>query len=107
MLKKSHISNIEIYTDEWDKARLGRFTSSRISMLMGDKFSTNDCIGYIYHKVGEIITMKSTATEDDVIEDENTSWGRENEPAAIRKFGQKMGIEFLVTQKMILDPETQ
>jgi hypothetical protein len=107
MLKVSHISNIQIYTEEWDKARLGRFTSSRIHLLMSDRFSTTDCVSYIYQKVGETITCKTTATEDDIIEDENTSWGRENEPAAIRKFGRIKGIEFLVTQKIIFAPEGQ
>lgn len=107
MLKVAHISNIQIYTEEWDRIRLGRFTSSRNHLLTSDKFNTNDCINYVYQKVGESITAKTTAVEEDVIEDENTSWGRENEPAAIRKFGRTMGIEFLVTQKIIFDPNTQ
>lgn len=107
MLKKSHISNIQIYTEEWDRARLGRGTSSNIVNLMGDKFTTNDCVAYVYQKAGELITMKSTAVEEDVIEDENTAWGREYEPAAILKFGQTKGIQFLVTQKLIMNPDSQ
>lgn len=108
MLKVSHISNITIYSHEWDMARLGRFTSSRMNVLMGEKeIMDSGAMTYIYHKVGEKVTKKSMATEDDVIEDENTHWGRENEPMAIRKFGQKYGINFLVTQKLILDPESQ
>lgn len=105
MLKTSHISNIQIYTEEWDKIRLGRFTSSRIFTLMGDKGLTDGAMTYIYHKVGETITGKSTA-EDEIIEDENTSWGRDYEPAAIRKFGLSKGIEYLVTEKVIFDPDT-
>lgn len=105
MLKTAHISNIQIYTEEWDRARIGRATSSNISNLMGDKFSTNDCVSYVYQKAGELITGKSTAIEDDVIEDENTSWGRENEPIAIRRFGDIMKIQFLVTQKMIINSD--
>lgn len=105
MLKKSHISNIQIYTQEWDNIRKGRFTSSKISEIIGEEGVTKTTgMGYIYQKAGEKITGKSMADEDDVIEDENTAWGRDNEPAAIRKFGQIMGIEFLVTQKIILDP---
>lgn len=108
MLKVSHISNITIYSHEWDMARLGRFTSSRMNVLMGEKeIMDSGAMTYIYHKVGEKVTKKSMATEDDVIEDENTHWGRENEPMAIRKFGQKYGINFLVAQKLILDPESQ
>jgi hypothetical protein len=106
MLKKSHISNIQIYTNEWDIARLGRGTSSNISHIMGEKFTTQDCVSYVYQKAGELITMKSTALEEDVIEDENTAWGRENEPAAIRRFGQIKQIEFLVTQKLIMNPDS-
>lgn len=108
MLKVSHISNIQIYTHDWDMARLGRFTSSRINVLMGEKnIQDSGAMTYIYHKVGELLTKKSMATEDDIIEDENTAWGRENEPMAITKFGLTYGIKFLVTQKLILDPSTQ
>jgi hypothetical protein len=108
MLKVSHISNIQIYTHEWDMARLGRFTSSRINVLMGEKnIQDSGAMTYIYHKVGDLLTKKSMATEDDIIEDENTAWGRENEPMAITKFGLKYGVKFLVTQKLILDPSTQ
>lgn len=105
MLKSSHISNIQIYTEEWDRARIGRATSSNISHIMGDKFSTTDCVSYVYQKAGELITNKSTAVEDDIIEDENTAWGREHEPAAIRRFGELKGIQFLVVQKMIMNPD--
>lgn len=107
MLKRSHISNIQIYTDAWDDLRKGRFTSSRISEIIGEDGVTKTTgMGYIYQKAGEKITGKSMATEDDVIEDENTAWGRENEPLAIRKFGLLKGIEYLVTQKIIFDPDS-
>lgn len=107
MLKASHISNIQIYTQEWDNIRKGRFTSSKIAELMGEETITKtNGMGYIYQKAGEKITGKSMAEEDEVIEDENTSWGRENEPAAIRKFGTTKEIQYLVTQKIILDPNS-
>ena len=106
MLKKSHISNIQIYSRDWDEMRKGRFTSSRISNIIGEEGVTKVVgMSYIYQEAGEKITNKSMADEDDVIEDENTAWGRENEPAAIRKFGQVMGVDFLVVQKIIFDPE--
>lgn len=104
MLKVSHISDIFIYSSEWDIARLGRFTSSRWNTQMGEKPLEKGAMTYIYHKAGEEITGKTTA-EDDVIEDENTEWGKEHEPAAIREFGKNKNIDFLVTQKMIFDPE--
>ena len=105
MLKKKHISDIQIYTEAWDIARIGRGTSSNIYNLMGEKFNTQECVSYVYQKAGESITRKSTATEDDVIEDENTAWGREHEPAAIRKFSLIKGIQYLVVQKLIMNPD--
>lgn len=104
MLKKSHISNIQIYTNDWDAARCGRFTSSRIYPLLGDSLNGTGALSYIYQKVGEFITGKPSS-EDDQIEDENTEWGRTHEPAAIKLFGMQKGIDFLVTQKIILNPE--
>lgn len=103
MLHKDHISQIQIYSPEWDQARLGRFTSSRIHFLMSPKGFGDGAETYIYHKVGEELTGRTTA-EDDQIEDENTLWGLENEPAAIRKFHDIKQVEFLVTQKLIFAP---
>lgn len=104
MLKKDHISSIQIYTQEWDDMRKGRFTSSKISEIMGENdIGKTTGMGYIYQKAGEKITNKSMADEDEIIEDENTAWGREHEPAAIRKFGLTKKIDFLVTQKIIVD----
>lgn len=107
MLKTAYISNIQIYTEDWDRARCGRGTSSNIVNIMGEKFTTSDCVSYVYQKAGELITGKSTALEEDVIEDENTAWGRENEDAAIRKFGQLKGIQYLIVQKLIMNPDSR
>ena len=104
MLHKNHISKVEIYTDEWFKIRLGRFTSSRIHCLCGDEPYTKGAMTYIYHKIGELVTGQTTA-EDEVIEDENTAWGNQYEPEAIKKFGLKMGLEYLAVQKLILNEE--
>lgn len=107
MLHKDHISSIEIYSDEWQMARLGRFTSSRINALCtgSEKELAEGAMTYIYHKAGELVTMQSTA-EDDVIEDENTAWGLMHEIDAIRKFGQRMKIDFLAVQKLIMNPDS-
>lgn len=102
MLKKSHISNIQIFSPEWDAARCGRFTSSKISNITGDKLFSDGSMSYIYQKVGEFVT-NSSASQEEQVEDENTEWGRTYEPMAINVFGKEMGIEFLVTQKIILD----
>lgn len=106
MLKVKHISNIEIYSPEWHQCRLGKFTSSRIHTLMGEKPLSDGAMTYIMHKVGEEITGHTTA-EDENIEDENTVWGLQNEPHALQMFGKRMQIEFLVTQKMIHNEESR
>lgn len=106
MLKNSHISDIAIYSTEWDAARLGRFTSSNWHRCMADKLFSEAFMTYVYQKAGEELTGKTTA-EEDVIEDENTQWGKDFEPDAIRKFGISKGLDFLVTQKMIFDPESR
>lgn len=104
MLHKSFISNIQIYTEEWHKIRLGRLTSSKINVLMADKSLTEGAMSYIYQKAGESITGHTTEEDTDVVEDENTAWGILNEPLALHKFGIRMGIKYLITQKVIFDP---
>jgi hypothetical protein len=103
MLKKSHITNIEIYSEAWHKHRLTKFTSSKAVKLIssGDGFYT-----YIYQKVGEALTGVSNDKEF-VDFDEDLEWGLKYEADAIRAFGKKMGIDFMVTQKLISDPEGQ
>ena len=105
MLHKDHISKIEIYTPEWFRIRLGRFTSSRMNCLMTEEPFGQGAMTYINHKVGEMLTGQSTA-EDEVIEDENTAWGNQYEPDAINLFGVKMGLEYLAVQKIILNPDS-
>lgn len=105
MLKKSHITNIEIYSDEWHEFRRGKFTSSKMVSLMGEDGLTKGSLTYIYQKVGEEITGISNDKEYDF--DEDMEWGKKHEPEAIRAFGNKMGIDFLVTQKIISNPGTR
>lgn len=105
MLHKTHISNIEIYTPEWDAIRLGRFTSSKISSLMGEKPYQKEFMSYVYQKAGELIAGRlSTEEGEDQIDDENTLWGLQYEPEALRSFGISHKIEYLVTQKVIFEP---
>lgn len=106
MLHIDHISTIEIYSDAWQMARLGRFTSSRIHCLCGEEPFTKGAMTYIYHKVGELLTGQTTA-EDDQIEDENTAWGLQYETEAIKKFGEKYKLEYLAVQKLIMNPDSQ
>lgn len=104
MLNKDWISNIEIYSEEWNRQRLGKFTSSKIHCLMTKKPLTEDSISYINQKVGELLTGQSTVGEDEKIDNDHTAWGVINEPLAIQKFGAAKGINFLVVGKMIHEP---
>lgn len=103
MLKKSHITNIQIYSDEWHIHRLTKFTSSKAVKIIssGEGFDT-----YIFQKVGEGLTGRSNDKEFESF-DEDLEWGLKYEPDAIIAFGRKMEIDFLVTQKLISDPEGQ
>jgi hypothetical protein len=96
MLKKSNISSIKTHSDEWHQARLAKFTSSEIHYLMGSGFQN-----YVRRKVGEEMSGKSAKGEIDV---EATRHGLMYEAEVIRKFGLKMGWEFLVTQQMVCAP---
>lgn len=100
MLKKTHITNYKIYSDEWQMARRGKFTSSRINCLMGDKGFTAGAYTYIDQKLGEEVTGHTISDEDE-IENENTAWGNQYEPEAIKQFHIANKVQFLVTQKMI------
>lgn len=103
MLHVDHISNVQLYSDEWQLTRRGKFTSSRIFTLMGEKPFTDGAMTYIYHKVGEELTGHITA-EDEQFEDENTAWGNTYEPEALRLFQNVKKVEYLASQKLIHNP---
>lgn len=99
MLKKSRISQIKIHSDEWHAARLAKFTSSEIHYLTGSGFQR-----YVRLKVGEELTGKSAKGEIDV---EATRWGGFYEADAIQKFGQKMGLEFMIVQQLVTETDSR
>jgi YqaJ-like recombinase protein len=105
MLKKSHISNIEIYTPEWHRYRLGKFTSSRMHHITGMDGWGRGADSYVYQKVGEELTGISNDKEFEF--DEDLDWGKKYEPEAIAAFIEKMGVELLVTQKLITNEDTR
>lgn len=110
MLKKAHISNIKLHTNEWNykeewiKARLGKFTSSKMHLLTYPTGFTDGSTRYIRERVGEELTGRSADRE---IDTEATRWGLLHEEDAIRKFGQKKGLEFVVVQQLITDPDNR
>lgn len=101
MLKKSKISGIKIHSDEWHTARLAKFTSSEIYLLMAPTGFGEGAINYIRRKVGEEITGKSSKGEIDV---DATRWGNFYEAEALTKFGRQREVDFLVAQQLISEP---
>lgn len=97
MLLKSKISNIKILSDEWHKTRIGKFTSSDASDLIGSGVHN-----YIRRKVGEEMTGKSAKGE---IDTEATRWGGFYEADALTKFGRYLGLDFLIAQQLITEPD--
>lgn len=105
MLHKDHISDIQIYSDDWKKFRVGKFTSSKMVELMAEKELSIGALSYIDQKVGEYITGQNIASEDeDELEDENTVWGLQYEPEALQVFANTKKIKYLAVQKMIHAP---
>lgn len=102
MLKKSSITNIEVYSEAWHKFRLGKGTSSKIHAICGADGFGKSGMTYVYQKVGELLTGKSNDKELDF--DEDLEWGKLYEPESIEAFAKKMGIKLLVTQKIISEP---
>lgn len=104
MLKKENISQAKIYSDEWQMCRRGKFTSSKIHCLMGEKGLSQGAYSYIDQKLGELMT--NHVCDDEEFEDENTAWGNQYEPHAIAKFHTVNNVEFLVTQRLIYAPDS-
>lgn len=104
MLKKTKISNIKIYSDDWSTARLAKFTASEIYLLMAPTGFGDGATNYVRRKVGEELTGKSSRGEIDV---EATRWGNFYEAEAITKFSQQRGVELLVVQQLIADQESR
>src|SRR5690606_23818402 len=97
MLHKSKISQVKIYSDEWHQARLAKFTSSEIFNLGG-----GSAMPYIRRKVGEELTGKPSRGE---IDTDATRWGNFYEAEAVTKFGISKGLDFLIVQQLICDPD--
>lgn len=104
MLNKKHITNIPILSDEWFMGRLAKFTASEWHYWMGEKPLTQGAINYTYRKVGEEL---SGLPARDEVDTKSTEWGKIQEPNAIKAFGEVMKLEFVVTQKLIVEPDSR
>ncbi len=107
MLHKDNISQAQIYTDEWQQCRRGKFTSSKIHCLMTERGLGTGAHTYIDQKLGEEMTGHVVSEEETPLDDENTVWGNMYEPHAINKFHEVNKIQFLVTQKLIHAPNSR
>jgi len=95
MLKKSKISVVKILSNEWHQARLAKFTSSEMYRAIG-----SGLMRYVREKVGEELTGKSAKTE---IDTDATRWGAFYESEALTKFGQQVGVDFLIVQQLVTE----
>lgn len=108
MLKKSKITGIEMLSDAWHLAKLAKFSSSEIFNLMvagknGDVFG-EAAMRYIYRKVGEEVSGMP-ARED--IDTNATRFGNLYEAEGVRKFGESKGLDFIIVQKLVLEPDSR
>jgi hypothetical protein len=108
MLKKANISPVKMYIENsweyrkaWKLARLGKFTSSRISVLCGERGIGDGGMSYILERVGEELCGYSSDPE---IDTDATRHGAKYESEALWKFKNEMGCEFIVTQQFITVP---
>jgi len=81
------VLNIQDNETDWQKERLGKFTSSRLGDLMTsgrgkDKFWGDTAMNYIYEKVAELMT----GVPHYIAENRAMDWGNEQEAYAIEKY---------------------
>jgi putative phage-type endonuclease len=86
---------------EWFDERLGRFTASRISELLGGKGLGLTGEGYVFEKAVEIVFGKD---EDDDFTTFDMKRGVELEPLAFRKFQEIKELEFIEVQEAYFFP---
>lgn len=105
MLKKSWIRKDMVHgTDEWAMGRLAKLTSSEWHRFMGEKPFTTGAMSYIYEKCGEDSTGIPAKDE---VSTKDTLWGQEYEPENLKMFMREKKIEFLVTQRLISEPDSR
>lgn len=85
--------------EAWHQARVSLFTSSEWHFIAGG-VKAIDQTGrkYIWRKVGEELSGMPARDEVTTLA---TAHGHLYEPQALKKFAEKMGVDFLVTQKFI------
>lgn len=88
-------------SEEWYKMRLGRFTASRISELLGVKGLGLTGEGYAFEKACEIVFGED---EEDRFVSFDMQRGIELEPLAFRKFQELKEMEFINVKESFFFP---
>lgn len=109
MLLKSKISQHQLSLDpllneDYDKAKLGKFTSSEWYHLMAKEGIGKGGYSYIYRKVGEVLSGRKSK---DNVSATATDHGLDYEREGLMKFGEMMkfdGVKMLV-QRLVLDED--
>src|ERR1700685_1814714 len=104
---KERLTNIDLFNDNvfsenWKSAHLENFSSSEIFNLCGEKGIGKIGLSYIYRKVGE--SMTGIAAKDDITTIA-TTWGNQQESYAVQKFMEIQGLKWVITQKLLKEPE--
>ncbi len=107
MLLKTKISEHQLSLDpllneRYNQAKLGKFTSSEWHYLMAEKGIGSTGLNYIYRKVGELMTGMKCRPD---ISTPATEHGLSYEREGLIKFGEKMGLQSLLVQRLILDED--
>lgn len=91
-------------SEEWHMGRLAKLTSSEWHRFMGEKPFTTGAMSYIYDKCGEDATGIPAKDE---VSTNATLWGQEYEQDNLLRFKAEKKVEFLVTQRLISEPESR
>jgi len=105
MLLKSKISEHQLSLDpllneKYQKARLGKFTASKISCCMGATKIPDGGITYIRTRIGEELT--GVSSEKDVSTEE-MEWGLTYERDALQRFGELKKLDYLLVQRLVFE----
>lgn len=106
MLLKKNITQIEMGSNEWAAERLGKFTASKINLLMDEKDIGKGGLSYIRSRLGEEL---SGVSSDSGIETDAMRHGLKYEVNALQEFQKLKNIppHLIRTQKLIRDAETR
>lgn len=105
MLKKDWIrTEIQHGTKEWHQARLAKLTASEFYRFLGEKPFTEGAYSYLYEKIGE---EACGIPAKDEISTASTLWGQDYEEANLKEFMKRKGIEYLVTQRLVSEPDSR